>query len=72
MDKAAIGNIGQEGDYEIKFEGGLFLINLGYKGEQAKLNIGLSLYLIQLLELAAKKTDNKIDDAAVSMIKGLL
>ena len=68
----AEGNIGAEGKYDVDFEDGKILVNIGYKGEQAEAGVYLKLNLMDVLKIAAAKSDNKIDDAAVAMIAGML
>ena len=66
------GEIGSEGKYDVDFSEGKILVDIGYKGEQAEAGIYLKLDLIDMLKIAASKSENTIDDAAVAMIAGML
>lgn len=66
------GQLGAEGKYDVDFVDGKIKVEVSYMGAQGEAGLFIKLDLITLLEVAAKKTSNKIDDAAVAIIKGLL
>ena len=61
---------GEQGDfnYSIDFEEGKFKVTVGFDGDQADGGLFINLGIIELLRIAAAKTDNTIDDAMVEMI----
>ena len=62
------GNIGAEGNYKYDFADGKVILAVGYVGDHGEAKLELSVSLVDLLRLAASKTDNSIDDALVEMI----
>lgn len=66
------GALGSEGKYDVDFVDGKIKVDLSYMGAQGEAGLYIKLDLVAMLEMAAAKTDNKIDDAVVSMIKGML
>ena len=66
------GPIGSEAAYDIDFVGGNIIMELKYNGLQASAGVYAKINLINVLEIAASKSDNKIDDQVVAMIKGML
>lgn len=66
------GAIGPEASYDVDFVDGKIKAELKYDGKQADVALVVEIELIEALKVAASKTDNKIDDAMVSMIEGAL
>ncbi len=70
MDKElAKGDIGSEASYMVDVHGGTVKISVDYGGKQAKAGLFIEVGLVELLEVAAKKTDNTVDDSLVGMVK---
>lgn len=66
------GMLGSEGSYDVDLIDGKVVVTVSYEGAQGSAGFHIKLDLILLMEMAAKKTDNKIDDALVAMLKGML
>lgn len=66
------GLIGSEGKYNVDLVDGKVVVDVSYEGNQGSAGFYIKLDLIGLMEMAAKKTDNKIDDALVAMLRGML
>ncbi len=57
-----------EANYNIGFENGNVVIALTYGGDKINADLSIEVALIDLLKIAAAKTDNKVDDAIVAMV----
>jgi hypothetical protein len=68
------GEIGNVGKYEVEISAqGVAKATVSAKIEGGvEANLGMSIDVVELLEMLAKKTDNKVDDSMVAMIKGAL
>ena len=66
------GTIGEEGVYKFDFADGKIVVDMKYQGTQGEAGVYVKLDLIEMLRVAAAKTDNTIDDKAVEMIAGML
>ena len=64
MESIKLGEVGQ-----IDVVGGVVKISAGHSAAIGKINVVVEVPLIALLEVAAAKSDNKIDDAMVAMLK---
>ena len=65
----ANGEIGAESGYTLKIIGGKAKLEIAYAGKQANAGLFIEVGIVQLLEEAAKATDNTIDDGLVSLVK---
>lgn len=73
MEKDLIdGQLGAEGKYDVDFVDGMIKVDVSYMGAQGEAGLYIKVDIIKMLKIAASKTDNKIDDAAVAMIAGML
>lgn len=72
MKSVAQGSIGSEGNYNLDFKDGKVIVGVDYDGKLADAKLEVKVDLITAFEVAASKTDNKIDDHLVSLLKSAL
>lgn len=74
MNLEKTGEIGNVGKYDLEVSSqGVAKATVGIKLEGGvEANVGLSVDVVELLEMLAKKSDNKVDDALVAMVKNAL
>lgn len=65
----AKGELGPEASYSVEIIGGKARIEVNYKGSQADAGFFIEVGLVQLLEEAAKKSENTVDDGLVQLLK---
>lgn len=66
------GKLGNAGSYELDFVDGMINVSVSYESPYATGSVAINLELIQLLKLAALKTDNKIDDVLIGLVASAL
>ncbi len=60
-------------DYNLDFKDGKLFVSFNYeKKDMGTINMELDLELIAILELAAKSTDNAMDDTLIGLVKKAL
>lgn len=73
MAKEMEGKIGQDGTYSVDVDAkGIVIAQADYGMEGVKGSFLFKVDLIKMLETLCKRTDNKIDDGIVSMVKAAL
>ena len=65
-------DLGPEAKMVAKYWDGKIVLGVDYVGADGGASLSASIEIMKILEELAKKTDNTLDDAAVSMIRGAL
>ena len=54
--------------YTLDFKGKKALVSAVYTNEVGNIDVGIEIDLVEILKIAASKTDNKIDDTIVKLV----
>lgn len=66
------GKLGNNASYSVDFINGDIIISGSYDGAFGEVTLDMALSLLSVLELAAKSTDNTIDDSLVALLSRAL
>ena len=66
------GSLGPEAGYEVKFEGGKFVVGINYAGAELGGGLNIALDIDMVINAIEKAIPGQIDDAVLNLVKAAL